>query len=127
MGEIGVDVQRHAVKRRPAPDPNADRGDFVLGDFAPRRSRFVRARDPDADPVLAGLASDVERLQGFDQPAFKRRNIGANVGAAAPEVEHDIGHPLPGPVIGELAAAAGAIDRKTRVDEVASFALVPAV
>ena len=117
--EIGIDVERDAVQRRPAPHAHADGGDLVLGRFAQRRRRLVGPRDPDADPVLARLADDVERLQRLDQPAFERGHIGAHVGPAALEVEHDISDPLPGSVIGELAAASGAMDRKTGFDEVA--------
>src|SRR5208337_5553880 len=76
-------------------------------------------RHPYADPVRARLANDVESLQGVDQPAFERGDIGAHVGPAPLEIEHDIGDPLPRPMIGELAAAAGAMYRKARVDEVA--------
>ena len=119
MREVGIDVQRDAVKRRPAPHAHADRGDLVLGFFAARRGRVIRTRDPHADPVLARVAYDVEGLQRLDQPTLQRGDIGAHVGPAALEVEHDIGDPLPRPMIGELAAAAGAIDRKARVDEVA--------
>ena len=41
-----------------------------------------------------------------------------NVGPPPREVEHDIGDALTRPVIGELPAAAGAKDRKARIDEV---------
>ena len=60
-----------------------------------------------------------------DQPAFERGDEGAHVGAAALEVEHDIGHPLARPVIGELAAAPGAIDGKARVEEVGRLGAGP--
>ena len=45
-------------------------------------------------------------------------DIGPHVGLAPVEIEHHIGHPLARPVIGELAAAAGLVHRKTRFDEV---------
>ncbi len=119
MGEIRVDVERDAVKRHPAPHAHANGGDLVLGRLAQRRSGFVGPRDPYADSGLARLADDVERLQRLDQPAFERGHIGAHVGPSAPEVEHDVSDPLPGSVIGELAAASGAMDRKAGVDQVA--------
>ena len=84
-------------------------------------------RDPDADAVLAGLADDAELGERVDQPALQRADEGAHVGATAPEVEHDIGDALPGPVIGELAAAPGAMHGKARVERSPSLALVPAV
>ena len=118
MREIRIDVQRHAVKRRPAPHAHADGGDLVLGHLAKRRRRFVGPRDPHADTGLARLADDVERLQRLDQPAFERGHIGSHIRPSALEVEHHISDPLPGPVIGELAAASGAMNRKAGVDQV---------
>ena len=64
---------------------------------------------------------DVESLQRLDQPMFERGDVGSHVGPAALEVEHDVTDPLPGSVVGELAAASGAMDRKTGFDEVALF------
>ena len=75
--------------------------------------------------ALARLALDVERFQRLDQPAFERGHIGSHVGPAALEVEHDVGDPLPGSVIGELAAASGAMDRKAGFDEVAVLGARP--
>ena len=114
----GATLSDYAVKRRPAPHADADRGDLVLGRRAVDSRRLVGPRDPDADAVLARFARDAERAERVDQPAFERGDEGAHVGAAALEVEHDIGHPLARPVIGELAAAPGAIDGKARVEEV---------
>ena len=116
--EVRRDVERHAVERRPAPHPDADRGDLVLGERPVGPARPVGTGDPDADPVRPRLARDAERRERPDQPAFEGADIGAHVGAAALEVEHDIGDPLAGPVIGELPAAAGAKDRKAGVDQV---------
>ena len=52
-----------------------------------------------------------------DDPFLERGDEAAHVRAAALEVEHDIGHPLAGAVIGELAAAPGRMDRKARLDQ----------
>ena len=117
--EIGRDVDRDAVEGNPAAHANAERGDLVLGGGAVERRRLVGPGDPDADAVLAGLADDAELGQRIDQPALERADEGAHVGAAAPEVEHDIGDALPGPVIGELAAAPGAMHGKARVEQIA--------
>ena len=119
MRKIGIDVKRDAVQRRPSPHAHADGGDLVLGCFAQRGRRLIGSRDPYANPVLARLADDVERFQRLDQPAFERGHIGSHVGSAALEVEHDVSDPLSGSVIGELAAAASAMDGKARLDKVA--------
>ena len=49
----------------------------------------------------------VEGGQRADDPFLQRRHIAPHVRPAAVEVEHQVGHPLAGPVIGELPAAAG--------------------
>src|SRR6185436_386891 len=59
MTEIGIDVDRDAVERHPAPHPHADGGDLVLA---------AVMRDPDADAALAPLALDIEARQSADDP-----------------------------------------------------------
>ena len=84
--------------------------------------------DPDADAVLAPLAAHIEGGERADEPLLQRRDEAAHVRRAALQVEHHIGHALAGPVIGELPAAAGLVDREARLDQVlAACALVPAV
>ena len=112
MREIAVDVERHAVERNPALDPDADRRDLVLASDA-----FVRPLHPDADSILAPLAGYAERRERADDPFFERGDEPAHIRAAALEVEHDIDHPLAGAVIGELAAAPGRMDGKARLDQ----------
>ena len=82
-----------------------------------RPSALVGPPNPDADPVLAPLAGDVERRQGADDPFLERGDEAAQVRAAALEVEHHIDHPLAGPVIGELAAAPGRVHREACLDQ----------
>ena len=72
--------------------------------------------------VSPSTPSACERV---DQPAFERGDEGAHVGAAALEVEHDVSDALARPVIGELAAAPGAIDGKARLDEVGRLGAGP--
>ena len=87
---------------------------------APSKPAGLSGRsDPDADAVLARFADDAERAERVDQPAFQRGDIGAHVWAAALEVEHDIGHPLPRPMVGILPAPSGPMDGKARVQQVA--------
>jgi hypothetical protein len=50
-------------------------------------------------------------------PFFDGGDEAAHVRRAALEIEHDIADPLAGAVIGELAAAAGAMDRESRFDQ----------
>ena len=120
----GATLSATPWKRRPAADPDADRGDLVLGDFARRRAACRGAR-PRRRPGPCASRPRRRTPQRLDQPAFERRHIGAHVRPAALEVEHDIGDPLARPVIGELPAAAGAIDRKARVDEVLGLGAGP--
>ena len=58
---------------------------------------------PIAGCTFAGDAEAPRR----DQPVFERRDERPDVAAARGKVEHDIGHALTRPVIGEAAAAAG--------------------
>ncbi len=72
---------------------------------------------PDADAVVAPLAAHVEGGERADDPFLQRGDEGPHVRLAPVEVEHHIGHPLAGAVIGELPAAAGLVDRKARLDQ----------
>ena len=100
--ELRLDIDRDAVERHPAPQPDADGGDLVL-----KAGALVRPRDPDADAVLAPFAANIEGRQRPDDPFLEARDIGPHVGPPPLQVEHHIGHPLAGAVIGELAATAG--------------------
>ena len=111
MRQIRIDIERDAVKRDPAPQPNADRGDLVFG--APQAA-LVGPRDPDADAVLAPLAANIEAGERRDHPGLERRDEGADILAPALQVEHHIGNALAGAMIGELAAAARPVDGKAR-------------
>src|SRR5690606_23519220 len=70
------------------------------------------AAGPAAHTPRPDLALHVELREGGDDPVLELAHIGADVAAAAVEVEHDIGHALAGPVIGVLAAAARRVDRE---------------
>ena len=75
-------------------------------------SRAAAPVHPDADPAGAALAPDIEAGEGADDPFLKVMDIAAQVRPARPQIDHGIGDPLARPVIGELAAAAGAVDRE---------------
>ncbi len=77
------------------------------------RPPLVWTAHPDADASLAQFALHIEACQRCDQPAFEVADKGAHIGIAALQVEHDIGHALPRPVIGVLAAAPGPEHRET--------------
>ena len=83
---------------------------------------LVGPPDPDADAILAALAAHVEGVERADDPFFQAGHIGAHVRPPPLQVEHHIGHPLAGAVIGELAAAAGGEQRKARIEQVAFLA-----
>ena len=111
MLELGVAVEGDAVVGDPMPHAHPDGGDLVL---AP-----VRLRHPDADPARAPLASDTQAGEGADHPFLEGLDVAAQVAAAAGEIEHDIGDALARAVIGELAAAPAAMDRKAALlDEI---------
>src|SRR5204863_9563744 len=100
--------------------PHADGSDLV---FEPKT--LVRPVHPDADAILAPLAAHVESRQGPDDPFFEARHIGEHVGPPPLQVEHDIGYPLAGAVIGELAAAPARKYRKTGPKQVRRLAAGP--
>src|SRR3954469_14245333 len=100
------------MERYPALQPQAYRGYLVLGAVA-----LVGPPDPDADAVLAPLALHVEGRESADDQLFQRRDIGPYVGSPPLQVQHQIGHPLARPVIGDLAAAAGGDQRKARIEQ----------
>ena len=70
---------------------------------------------------LAAFAADVEVSERADDPFLEIVDVGAHVGLAALQVDHHVGDPLAGAVIGELAAAAGLEHRKARVVQVLRF------
>ena len=112
MREVGLDVDRDAVEADPAPDPDADRRDLVLGRAAVRLRRPVRPHHPDPDPPGPPLAADREGRERADHPLLQPPDVGAHVAPAAVEVEHRVGDALARPVVGVLAAAPRAIDRE---------------
>src|SRR5437764_106559 len=112
MREVAVDVERDPVQADPAPHTDADGGDLVLAAFA-----LVVPPHPDPDAVPAPLARNAERRQRADDPVLERSNEPAHVRSAALEIKHHIGNALAGPMIGELTAAAGRMDRETGLDQ----------
>ena len=65
----------------------------------------------------AALAVDAEGLERSDDPFLQRRDVSAHVRPAPVQIEHDVGHALAGPVIGELPAAPGLENRETLLDK----------
>jgi hypothetical protein len=112
MRQIGINVQRNAVKADPAADPNADRGNFVFGNDSPRTLRFVGSPHPNAHPLVTPLAAHVEPMQGGDEPLFQGSNEGVQIRSPPSQIQHDIGDALTRSMIGELAAAAALVNRQ---------------
>ena len=80
-------------------------------------SPLVGAPHPDADAIVAALAAHAEGGQRADHPFLDRGDEAADVRRPALQIEHDIADALARTVIGELAAAAGDVDRKARLDQ----------
>ena len=116
MRQVRIDIERDAVQRHPLLHADADGGDLVLAAVA-----LVGPAHPDADAVLAPFAAHVEGGERADDPFLQRGDETAHVRAAPLEIEHHVGDPLAGPVIGQLAAAPAVVDRKARLDHVAGF------
>src|SRR5690606_19031392 len=86
---------------------HADRGDLILpGPAGPL------ALHPDPDAALAHVGGHAELAQSADDPLLQSAHEGAHVAAAPVQVQHDIGHPLAGAVIGELTAPPRAVHRE---------------
>src|SRR3990172_98576 len=66
----------------------------------------------EADVTLARFGRHTELRQRLDDRMFQGADEGAHVAEAACHIEHDIADPLTGTVIGVLAAAARAVNRK---------------
>src|SRR5262249_57434193 len=73
----------------------------------------------DGDEALAPLALDREGGELRHVRFLEVGDVAAHIGRAASEIEHRIGAPLTGAVIGELPAAPACVHRKTFLDEVA--------
>src|SRR5271169_2509287 len=105
--------------RDPAPQTNAQSGDLVLGRGAARPGRLVWPPDPNADAIFARFGADAQKSKRVDQPSLQSADEGANIGASALQIEHDVSDALPRPVIRELTAAAGPEDGKAGVEKIA--------
>src|SRR5687768_11291666 len=73
VAEVGIDVDRDAVVRHPAPHAHADRRDLVLA---------ALVRDPDADSASTPLAGHVEARQRADDPLLEIAHEAAHIGPA---------------------------------------------
>src|SRR4029079_6220111 len=79
VGEVGVDVEREAVKRHPALHPHSQGTDLRL-------ARTVA--DPDADAPRGPVGIYAEPSQSVDHPLLERMDEAAHVLPALLEVEH---------------------------------------
>ena len=102
MREIAIDVDCYPMQRDPALYANADRGDLVLA-----VGGLVGPAHPHADAITPPLAGNAEARERAYYPFFEIVNEAAHIPRAPVQIEHHIDDPLPGAVIGELAAAPG--------------------
>ena len=96
--EIGIDVEREPVAGAPVGDPHADRRDLLVAD--PHAGEPVGARSG-LDTEI-GERGDEHRLE----PAHVRDDV-ALAGAPLGERDDRVADELPGPVVGDVAAAVG--------------------
>ena len=86
--QIRVEIDREAVERDPATDPDPDRSDLgLVGSLA----------DPDPDSAGCAVGGNPEITERGDHPTFDRADEAADIAPAPVEVEHQIDHPLAGP------------------------------
>src|SRR5579859_5948769 len=94
--QIRIDVQRKAVRSHPAADMNPDRGDFAAG-----------SPHPGGAFLPAGLDSKLR--QRGDQYLLQAPNVSHNVALPFSQIEDGVADHLARPMIGDIAAAVGAM------------------
>jgi hypothetical protein len=112
VAQVGLEVDAQPMEADPAAQAHADGGDLVLAQRPVGVRRPVGAGHPDADAARAALPPHAELGQGVDDPVLEGADEPAHVPAAAVQVQHDVGHALPRPVIGVLPAAPRLVDRE---------------
>ena len=104
MGEIRVDVQRQAVHRNPARDPNPDRGDLPPADPVD----VVRGpTDPDARGPGVTPRRQSEISQRVDDGLLEQADPGVDSEADPIEIDDRIRDQLTGPVVGHVPTSIG--------------------
>src|SRR6202521_2000450 len=94
--QIRIDVQRKAVRSHPAADMNTDRRDFAAG-----------SPHPGGALLPAGL--NPELRQRADQHLLQGANVGHDVALPFSQIEDGVADHLARPMIGDVAAAVGAV------------------
>ena len=95
---------------------------YVMLDLK-RRRPDVRAYVASLEElILRTLAADVEGSERPQNQLLQARDIGPDIGPAALQVEHDIGHALAWPMVGELAATPGGKGRESGIEQVGGLA-----
>src|SRR5690606_7534990 len=107
MRQVRLHIDGNAMEAHPAPEPDADRGDLVLGWRSVGQGWPVGPDDPDPDAIFPAFAPDIEAIERADDPLLRRGHEGADIFSPALEVEHDIGDPLARSVIGVFSATPG--------------------
>ena len=104
MLEFRVNIERDTMVRDPPAHAHADRGNLFLIPRGPH--------DPDADAAVAPFSVHSEARDGLDYPFLELVHVAAHILPAAAQIQHDIGDPLAGPVIGITAPPSGAMNRQ---------------
>ena len=104
MAQIRCQIYRNTMKTHPTAQPDSDSGNLVFS--------TVRPPDPDTDPFRTGFTLNPEFRQGLDHPVLDRVNIPARIALATAQIQHEIGYPLTGTMIGDLSSTAHHVNRK---------------
>src|SRR3982751_1447311 len=99
-GEIGRDVEGEAVAGHPAGDADANRGQLVVSTGA----------GPHAGQSFDAAGVDAVARGGPNQHFLEVAYVAMHVAAVRLEVEDGIPDDLAGPMVGDVAAAAGLVD-----------------
>src|SRR5437016_2319044 len=110
VGEIGGHIKRDPVIGDPASNAYADSGNLVLC--------AIRSNNPDSHAAIAPLALHTETRERADQPVLEIANEATHVSLATAKIDQHVGDALPRSVVGELSAAAGLENRKTRLQQI---------
>ena len=108
MGQVRAHIDREAVHRDPARDPDPDGADLPV----PGSSTFMLlATDPGARGRRIAVSIDPEVPEGVHRPLLEPAQVSMQSKVQRVEVEDRVGHQLAGAVIGDIASSIRLLDR----------------